>query len=160
MDNKQSSNCNSAANSPRTGREKSEDKTDVISSDDSITVVEINRDDSMKISSDINTNDSSNKKEYSALNGNVSGHENKAFVNSEELTSGSSSGSSTSSPEPPVNFELRDMSPNCKPKILPSNSMEKVPIDTLDGLTEKEKEGRYGDDYLISINEHQKTGLK
>ena len=93
MDDKQSSNSNSTVNSPRTGREKSEDKTDVISSDDSITVVEINRDDSMKISSDINTNDSSNKKEYSALNGNVSGHENKAFVNSEELTSGSSSGS-------------------------------------------------------------------
>ena len=54
MDNQQSSNSNSTVNSPRTGREKSEDKTDVISSDDSITVVEINRDDSMKVSSDIN----------------------------------------------------------------------------------------------------------
>lgn len=157
MDNKQPSNCNSAANSPCTGRAKSEDKTDVISSDDSITVVEINRDDSMKISSDMNTTDKNGTQEYSALNGNGSGHENKGFVQTEETTSGSSSGSSTSSPEPPVNFELRDMSPSCQPKIMSSNSMEKVPIDSLDG---KGKEGRYGDDYLISINEHQKTGLK
>ena len=80
-------------------------------------------------------------------------------MRTEESTSGSSSGSSTSSPEPPVNFELRDMSPNSKPKIMPI-STEKVPIDCLDGLTAKEKEGLYGDDYLISINEHQKKGLR
>ena len=160
MDNKKSSNCSSAANSPQIERAKSEDKTDGISSDESITVVEINRDDSVKISSS-NMNDKTFSKEYKdSLNENARGHENKAFVNTEEITSGSSSGSSTSSPEPPVNFELRDMSPQSKPKLISSNSMEKVPIDSLDGLTAKEREGRFGDDYLISINEHQKTGLK
>ena len=56
MDNDKSSKPNSASNSPRANRAKSEDKTDVISSDDSITVVEINRDDSVKVSND-NIND-------------------------------------------------------------------------------------------------------
>ena len=159
MDDKQSSNPGSAANSPQAVRAKSEDKTDGISSDDSITVVEINRDESVTISDD-NADDKRSTLEHSKLNDNEKGQDNKAFVRTEESTSGSSSGSSTSSPEPPVNFELRDMSPNSKPKIMSSNSMEKVPIDCLDGLTAKEKEGLYGDDYLISINEHQKKGLR
>ena len=160
MDNSKSSNPNSTSSSPRANRAKSEDKTDVISSDDSITVVEINRDDSVKVSND-NKNDNGNEKECNISNDDGrNGHDNKAFIHTEETTSGSSSGSSTSSPEPPVNFELRDMSPNTHPKIISSNSMEKVPIDALDGMTAKEKEGRFGDDYLISINEHQKTGLK
>ena len=159
MDNKHSSNCNSAAHSPHRERAKSEDKTDVISSDESITVVEINRDDSVKTSIN-DSNDKNAAKEYDALKGRAQGHENKAFVHTEETTSGSSSGSSTSSPEPPVNFELKDMSPHCQPKIISSNSMEKVPIDNHDGISTNGKEGRYGDDYLISINEHQKTGLK
>lgn len=156
MDNKHSSHCNSAANSPRTERAKSED---IISSDESITVVEINRDDSVKTSAN-NIHDRNTAKEYDTLKHSAQGHENKAFVHTEETTSGSSSGSSTSSPEPPVNFELKDMSPHCQPKIISSNSMEKVPIDNHDGLTTNGKEGRFGDDYLISINEHQKTGLK
>ena len=108
-----------------------------------------------------NINDKGESKECNISNdGGRNGHDNKAFLHTEETTSGSSSGSSTSSPEPPVNFELRDMSPNTHPKIISSNSMEKVPIDALDGMTEKEKEGRFGDDYLISINEHQRTGIK
>ena len=153
MDNKRNSNCNSASNSPSAERARSEDKTDIISSDDSITVVEINRDESVKTSKN-SINDRNTEKDS------AHGHENKAFVHTEETTSGSSSGSSTSSPEPPVNFELKDMSPQCQPKIMSSNSMEKVPIDDHDGLTTNGKDGRFGDDYLISINEHQKTGLK
>ena len=153
MDNKNSSNCNSGTNSPHTARAKSEDK-DGISSDDSITVVEINRDDEVTPKK---TNDANTTNEGKALNENTKGHENKAFVRTEESTSGSSSGSSTSSPEPPVNFELKDMSPPSHPKIIPANSMEKVPIDDHDGITTN---GKFGDDYLISINEHQKTGLK
>ena len=154
-----SSNPNSGANSPHTPRAKSEDRTAVISSDDSITVVEINRDDTGK-SSTLESRDTIDIKETEIVKDNSAGggHENKAFVHNEETTSGSSSGSSTSSPEPPVNFELKDMSPHSQPKIMCSNSMEKVAIDQTDGYGEKN--GRCGDDYLISINEHQKTGLK
>ena len=123
MDNKHSSNCNSAANSPHTERAKSEDKKSVISSDESITVVEINRDDSVKIST-TNINDRNAVKEYDTLKDHAQGHENKAFVHTEETTSGSSSGSSTSSPEPPVNFELKDIKHFLTPQIEPEKTFD------------------------------------
>ena len=102
-----------------------ENNTDAISSEGSVTVVEVNG------------SPSANK-----------GHENKAFEH--DSLSGSGSGSSAStSPEPPINFEMKDMSPNSKPKS-----------SKIDQLDSSKSSRQFGDDYLISVNEHHKKGRK
>ena len=93
---------------------------------------------------------------------NNKGHENKGFENDDSLgdTSGTGSRSSTSeSPEPPLNFELKDMSPSTKPKqvILPISTTA-VSADQLDSTAKSA--AVLSDDHLISVNEHHKKGRR
>ena len=97
--------------------------------------------------------------------GDKGGHENKGFENDSlgdtSGTSGCSRSSASESPEPPLNFELKDMSPSTKPKqvILPISTTA-VSADQLDSSAKSASALSPSDDHLISVNEHHKKGRR